>query len=216
MSASADPWTMLYLSHLSVRVPKPLMHYSHILTQRLGDVTQSSNCLAEEDIDACSAQEDAATVIMLTLLPNIETMFVYGDLGKPFHVELKHTKAVMDGMLKSQHSIGLHCHPRLSKVTVRGDGFGGPPSRSLNYFAPFFALPSMMIIVGKYIVVRRGLPKARKSGEKGSASYTVLMQQSFVLASALASIFKRIKSLRTFQYTHKGGGKAVFNVLLPC
>ncbi len=117
-------------------------------------------------------------------------------------MDLKHTKAVMDRTLKSQSSTGLRSHRRLSKVAVWCDGFGCPPLRSLGYFVTSFSLHSVRTITGKHIVVRRGLPKARKSEEKVSAIHTVLMQQSFVPASALASIFERIKSLRTFS-THK-------------
>ena len=154
------------------------------------------NMVNEWRIRIESGNGDSCAALIISLLPNLQSMVVSGFYSED--CTMRGMKNMLNSIAKSSHEPSLAKPLALSKLSQVGiDGTEEVGQEELEFVEAFAALPSMRRINGIFICQEsfRSKFKSQTSGVE-----EIVFEESTISASSFGELFGLFKALRKFKY----------------
>ena len=206
----SDPWTARYPKRMHLIAPSygNSDYERTIIEGGIEDMIQESapfnRFISPEEMGdwkvSANATHDAMAALCLSLLPNL-CGFKLEHVGEAMAgSSYDRVTTVLQRVLDPERKRDCHGHlARLENVKLyASEG----PTPLMEWFQPFFDLPSMRTIHGWNVEAVEWRGQSYRTVSRKSTVTSIVMENSLILAKQLSTVLSRLEDLQNFTYTH--------------
>ena len=206
----SDPWTARYPKHMHLIAPSygNSEYERAVIEGGIEDMIQESapfnRFISPEELGdwrvSANATHDAMAALCLSLLPNLCT-FKLEYVGEAMAgSSYDRVTTVLQRVLDPERTRDCRGHlARLENVKLyASEG----PMPLMEWFQPFFDLPSMRTINGWNVEAVEGRGQSITTASRNSTVTSIVLEDSLILAKHLSTVLSRLENLQNFTYTH--------------